>query len=57
MSESQRRTVTGRRPGEPVIQNLPGSLAHALSWAFERNDFRIVWSMVAAMKTEAAPDA
>lgn len=38
-------TITGRwsRP-EPVIQNLPGSLADELSWAFERRDFSKVWA-------------
>lgn len=38
-------TITGRwsRP-EPVIQNLPGSLADELSWAFERRDFRKLWA-------------
>ncbi|UTC29385.1 hypothetical protein BAMBUS_03030 [Brevundimonas phage vB_BpoS-Bambus] len=48
MSEKSRLTVSGRwaRP-EPVIQNLPGSFADALSWAFERNDFSEVWRRLA----------
>ena len=42
-------TITGRwsRP-EPVIQNLPGSLASDLSWAFERGDFSAVWARLLA---------
>ena len=40
---------TGRfARSEPVIQNLPGSLADALSWAFERNDYSEVWRRLAA---------
>ncbi|USN14106.1 hypothetical protein KABACHOK_02700 [Brevundimonas phage vB_BpoS-Kabachok] len=40
MSEKSRLTVSGRwARSEPVIQNLPGSFADALSWAFERQDF------------------
>lgn len=36
-------TITGRwSRSQPVIQNLPGSLASDLSWAFERGDFSAV---------------
>ena len=38
-------TITGRwSRSQPVIQNLPGSLASDLSWAFERRDFSAIWA-------------
>lgn len=42
-------TLTGRLSrSEPVIQNLPGSLANDISWAMERMDFRPVWARLIA---------
>lgn len=42
-------TLTGRLSrSEPVIQNLPGSLADDISWAMERGDFRPVWARLVA---------
>jgi len=40
-------TLTGRTPAEPNIQNIPGSLAHTLSWAFETGDFTKVVQRIA----------
>lgn len=43
------QTLTGRRMASlPAVQNIPGSLAHKISWALERGQARTAATMLAS---------